>query len=83
MLGKFEETQSHLVTVSSQMILSGCPRYPSEVKYLQNPSDRLHTAGVGGSNPLPPTKKSKKEGRPLDGLSFFEMGSAASRGPRH
>ena len=38
----------------------------------------LHTAGVGGSNPLPPTRKNKKEGRPVDGLFFLEIGTGAN-----
>jgi hypothetical protein len=57
MLGKFKETQSHSVTKTFSMILIGCPRYPSEVKYLQNQSNRIRDAGVAGSNPVVPTSK--------------------------
>ena len=50
------------------MISGRYASFPSVSGYFQNSSNRLHTAGVGGSNPLPPTRKDKKSGSELNTL---------------
>jgi hypothetical protein len=62
MLVNFGERQPLFGTVTLMVTSNKYDVFRSVSGYFQNQSDRLHTAGVGGSNPLPPTRNIKKLG---------------------